>query len=649
MRRFQSAFLVSFQLTLVRVMKARTTSIKQQTLLQGRESWKEEQKQAQWIWRRRERLMLHQNHRHREASTTMVVTALEEEKTEEPEDCEMISVVPPVVLAPTSTIGEWEGGLAWRIDQRYNQTATAYCRQYSSTPMHLQPDLVCNGTNALYLSPNGIAYKTPRNTELPGLNKMLLHEIYMNFVTLQPLFPVETRRSPNAMPTVVRSRQCLPFRDSFLLPGQIIEKKSEIKLVLGMDRAQGDLLTWMERQRNEVHNVKGSPPTTRVSPWKAFYGYLCDIFLALHYLHMLGITHCDVKPENIMIDLDGKRAYLSDFDAACFGPRRVPSINLTLAYMPPEETRGTAAQPRFRVPSFDAWSMAMVIQNCLVGDRLVLSDAPISRHAFYQACTRVYDMTMDQCQKLYMAYVGLHDHMPAKRMSITEACSVLGILPTHPAPRLCDYTALTPPPADMSFRKWYRTEQRARKHCTIVARDPDQWHSLLSQFVAIVERHRDLFEVHVACVALNLFIETRLSVVQPQTAVIALASLDLAARICNDIQLQSDRCWTTLLQSEHLATEPLVTVAHIRQMQHIIAARWQWGDVRRAETLTPETQWQQFVRTLRHGPVHNKRWLKNTDMILTYQPRRVTWQAVLCGWQNHHVETSILSNSFLYL
>lgn len=43
--------------------------------------------------------------------------------------------------------------------------------------------------------------------------------------------------------------------------------------------------------------------------------YICEIALAINYLHQQQIIHRDLKPENILLD-DKGHAYLTDFNLA---------------------------------------------------------------------------------------------------------------------------------------------------------------------------------------------------------------------------------------------------------------------------------------------------------------------------------------------
>lgn len=43
--------------------------------------------------------------------------------------------------------------------------------------------------------------------------------------------------------------------------------------------------------------------------------YLKDILSGLNYLHMMNIVHCDVKPHNVLLAMDGL-CKLTDFGSA---------------------------------------------------------------------------------------------------------------------------------------------------------------------------------------------------------------------------------------------------------------------------------------------------------------------------------------------
>jgi eukaryotic-like serine/threonine-protein kinase len=88
-----------------------------------------------------------------------------------------------------------------------------------------------------------------------------------------------------------------------------------------------------------------------------------DLLAALDFIHRAGVSHRDVKPQNVLIAPDG-RALLTDFGIA--RPQDATSITQTgqmpgtARYMAPELMRGEPA-----TPSSDLYSAGMVLRDCL--------------------------------------------------------------------------------------------------------------------------------------------------------------------------------------------------------------------------------------------------------------------------------------------
>lgn len=93
--------------------------------------------------------------------------------------------------------------------------------------------------------------------------------------------------------------------------------------------------------------------------------YLRAICSALGYAHNNGIVHCDVKPNNILIDRGGN-IYLSDFGIA----RRAESTTSTAAsagtpaYMAPEQIREESVSP-----ATDIYALGVILFEMLTGQR----------------------------------------------------------------------------------------------------------------------------------------------------------------------------------------------------------------------------------------------------------------------------------------
>src|SRR5579885_1321845 len=94
--------------------------------------------------------------------------------------------------------------------------------------------------------------------------------------------------------------------------------------------------------------------------------YVHQVASALAYAHANRVIHRDVKPENMLIDIDGK-ILLTDFGIAATAHRTASMKTLdstgTVPYMAPEQIQG---KPR---PASDQYALAVVVYEWLTGDR----------------------------------------------------------------------------------------------------------------------------------------------------------------------------------------------------------------------------------------------------------------------------------------
>ena len=87
--------------------------------------------------------------------------------------------------------------------------------------------------------------------------------------------------------------------------------------------------------------------------------YIVDVLEALYYLHSKGISHRDIKLDNIVISRD-YHAKLVDFGFSCRGDIR-STICGTLEYTPPEILTGTEYDPK----KGDIWALGVCIYTLL--------------------------------------------------------------------------------------------------------------------------------------------------------------------------------------------------------------------------------------------------------------------------------------------
>ena len=92
-----------------------------------------------------------------------------------------------------------------------------------------------------------------------------------------------------------------------------------------------------------------------------------DIAAALDAAHARGLVHRDVKPANVLISADGKRAYLTDFGltkhaASTSGVTQTGMFVGTLDYIAPEQLAGKGVDARA-----DVYSLGCVLFEALTG------------------------------------------------------------------------------------------------------------------------------------------------------------------------------------------------------------------------------------------------------------------------------------------
>lgn len=97
---------------------------------------------------------------------------------------------------------------------------------------------------------------------------------------------------------------------------------------------------------------------------KSILPYLNQTAAALQYAHERNLIHCDIKPENLLLDIDG-HILLSDFGLAIASPNAhhlgFHATAGTTAYMAPEQLQGLACS------ASDQYALAVVVYEWLTG------------------------------------------------------------------------------------------------------------------------------------------------------------------------------------------------------------------------------------------------------------------------------------------
>jgi len=110
--------------------------------------------------------------------------------------------------------------------------------------------------------------------------------------------------------------------------------------------------------QREIHRAEGPLPLPRVME------IMRPVCSAIHYAHLQGHIHCDVKPSNILIHRNGN-ILVTDFGLAHLteGATSVSVISGgTPAYMSPEQVRGEELTPQT-----DIYSLGVVLYELLTG------------------------------------------------------------------------------------------------------------------------------------------------------------------------------------------------------------------------------------------------------------------------------------------
>src|SRR5581483_2404363 len=148
--------------------------------------------------------------------------------------------------------------------------------------------------------------------------------------------------------------------------------RSEVRLLAGLDEARGIVALKNIHLDSEpycyvMEYVGGGTLAERLAQqgklsfaeaWRIFR----ELAESLSYVHRHGAVHCDIKPQNILLDSRGMPR-LTDFGQARGQGPRGSSLG-TRFYMPPEQSRLGSPDPRW-----DVYALGAIFYQMLTGTK----------------------------------------------------------------------------------------------------------------------------------------------------------------------------------------------------------------------------------------------------------------------------------------
>lgn len=165
------------------------------------------------------------------------------------------------------------------------------------------------------------------------------------------------------------------FKNRFAREVQITKSLNHPCLVRLIDWEQGDIF-YLVMELVEGKSLRSCIPRPGL-PLAEVVRLMEGVFDAIQYAHELGVVHCDLKPENIMVTQDG-RVRVMDFGIATGQSfQRLTTTTDVLGtpgYIAPEQMDGVRNEPRS-----DQYAMGVILFEMLTGRAPFEEPDPIRR------------------------------------------------------------------------------------------------------------------------------------------------------------------------------------------------------------------------------------------------------------------------------
>ncbi len=168
---------------------------------------------------------------------------------------------------------------------------------------------------------------------------------------------------------------------------------------------------------------------------------ILDVLAGIDHAHRHNIVHCDIKPENILLNLqpDGWTARISDFGIAQMTQERMSEgagITGSPAYMAPERFYGQNS------PSCDVYAIGVLLFELLTGDRPFSGTPSALMSAHLNQPVKIPDDVPFPLQAIVLTAL---QKLKARRFSSASEMAIALKSAVENCPELQAETLLTPP------------------------------------------------------------------------------------------------------------------------------------------------------------------------------------------------------------